>query len=718
MIYRWLFACICVWSLIAGSVRNGAGEPIPAGQAETAFKLSRKNNEAGKPCFLLDGKPFFPIANWIGFAAAVEDLRRFKNDGFNMIVLSVDAGQTTTPHFHDLMLACRELRLPVVLDYAPGEFFGWVQRNPELCMKLPDGTAVGYPDFANPATRSAYRQRLETVITSIKNYSRNPIVAFSPIDAYDSCHIPDGEVHYAFTVPPHPPGTQTLPFGASALTQYRRYLQSRLGLSPADVGFERWEDVVLPRGQTQARNELHWRTWILYRRYYMTDFLQEIADLVRQQTGLPVAMTLDVNFSMDENWGTPPFEFAKPADFLILYYYQLGLEPRPRIQQLVEWVYSHCALQGKPMIGLLEVTSALTPATTAGDYLRGSLPYVSGFAMMDAVAGYQKVVSRYADFVRSVAGMKGGLLTAGPPKASLAILLGTRDIYVNERLSPVLQQLGIEYDILYDADLLQHPELLKKYKVLYLPGGQPQLARDDRVSALLAKAECVIDENAGDSMLHHLETLGRNLNLTRERIDPLKRLGERLDGTPPAVMEPAVFQKADSQALDGCWQVSAGRAFAEDGGIHIAKTDANASGVMLKRSLTGSFVVEWDMTAIKGSPRVTLLNDDRGAGAGEISAGQEDTGEIGVYINGSWQRLGRATAGKPVHYRLAVWPADGKDLIGISANALQAVFLTDRRDKRFLYLLWAWPAAEAQIKNLRLSPVQPARAAPPPRASP
>ena len=93
-----------------------------------------------------------------------------------------------------------------------------------------------------------------------------------------------------------------------------------------------------------------------------------------------MALTLDVNFSLDENWATPPFEFARPADFLILYYYKLGLEPRPRIQRLVKCVYGHCALQGKPMIGLLEVTSALRPPTSAEDYLRGSLPYVSGFA--------------------------------------------------------------------------------------------------------------------------------------------------------------------------------------------------------------------------------------------------------------------------------------------------------------------------------------------------
>ena len=90
--------------------------------------------------------------------------------------------------------------------------------------------------------------------------------------------------------------------------------------------------------------------------------------------------------------------------------------------------------------------------------------------LLDAVYGYQRVDSRYAGFTQSAAGMKDDLLTACPPQASLALLLGTHDIYLTEKISPLLQYLGIEYEILYDRDLLSNPELLGKYRALYLPG--------------------------------------------------------------------------------------------------------------------------------------------------------------------------------------------------------------------------------------------------------
>jgi hypothetical protein len=710
MKYLLIIISLCGGFLIGQTQAQTGVAPQAMTLGTVGFQFSMKNNEFGKPSFLLDGKPFFPIVNWINSAVTVGDLQQFKLNGFNMLIMNADYVKIGTPHFAELMSVCSKLQLPVVLDYSPAEFFNLLNSQPGLGMKLPDGTPVQYPDFANPGVRDACRKRMKSLRTALAPFLHNPIVAISPFDSYDACHIPDGEVHYAFTVPPHPSGLQTLPFGEFALNQYRDYLQNRRGLSPASVGFTRWEEAFLPRNREEARNELHWRSWILYRRYYMTDFLQWISDLARQETGLPVALTLDVNFSISENWGTPSFEYAKPADFLIVYYYQLGLEPRARIQRLMEWVYTHCALQGKPMIGLLEVTSALDPPTSAEDYLRGSFPFVSGFALMDSVAGYQKVESRYTAFTQAATRMKDDLLTVRPPKATLALLMGTRDIYLNETISPMLQYLGIEYDIVYDVDLLSHPALLDRYKVLYLPRGQPQLKHDAEVSALLSKAksEIIIDENVGDSLENHLAALAQEYALNPERVGWIKRLGSLLTQQSPPGMEILDFFKHDSQTLNDGWLASVKQTVAAGGGLRISKTDETGKGVKLRKSITDPFIVDWEMTAINGSPRLTLLPSDQGAGQGEISAGQDETGEIGVYVGKGWQRLGQTAIGKPVRYRLAVFPAGKNDLVGISISApglakpIQSVFLSDRQNRRYIYLLWAGPKAAAQINNLRL----------------
>ncbi|MEI7901286.1 MAG: hypothetical protein WCK89_13620, partial [bacterium] len=653
---------------------NGSGDawfddlqlaPVPTWPAiSPPYSLTFGAGRQGKPGFLLNGTPFFPIANWINCSATVEELRRFKGDGFSMIILSADVGNFSDPHFRDLMLACSELRLPVVLDYAPGEFFGWVQGQPQLCMKLPDGKAVGYPDFANPATRLAFRQRLTTVFNGISTYAGNPIIALSPNDSYDSCHIPDGEVHYAFTVPPHAPGVQTLPFGASALNQYRGYLQNVLQLSPGDAGFNAWADVFLPENQSEALNELHWRSWILYRRYYMKDFLQEMADLAREQTGLPVAMSLDVNFAIDENWGTPPFEYAKPADFLILYYYQLGLEPRTRVQQLLEWVYSHCALQGKPMIGLLEVSSALPPTTSAEDYLRGSLPYLSGFALMDAVAGYQEVLSRYADFICSVAGMSGELLTAFPRKASIALLLGTRDIYLKETVSPLLQNLGVEYDILFDVDLLKRPEILNEYEMVYLPFGQPQLTHDAEISALLAETTKVLD--------------------CLYRLCPNPFLFDGFE--PPALPPPYAWPHSSDNATTATVRSEAARSgacgttwdftYRNSGDVNfcdIAVSEQNLTGLQsigLWCRPSGTGVKQWNIVALE------LL---RGGGQSALMLGWWNAGDTGIQC-GNWTGHEWTINGTPdltqVQY-LRLWVTGDSSWAAISGSKRGSLDLDD-----------------------------------------
>ena len=162
-------------------------------------------------------------------------------------------------------------------------------------------------------------------------------------------------------------------------------------------------------------------------------------------------------------------------------------------------------------------------------------------------------------------------------------------------------------------------------------------------------------------------------------------------------MEILDFFKPDSQTFADGWLASVKQAVADGGGVRISKTDETGKGVKLRKSITGPFIVDWEMTAINGSPRLTLLPSDQGAGQGEISAGQAETGEIGVSVGEGWQRLGQTAIGKPVRYRLAVLPAGTKDLVGISIRApglaepIQSIFLSDRQNRRFLSLLSAGP---------------------------
>ena len=248
------FTCFCA---LAVPIQAGARETSQGKSAVApAFKFATEKGEKGKPRFLLNGRPFFPVANWIGFGVAVESLRRFKSDGFNTVILSADAGHLTEPHFRELMLACRELDLPVILDYGPGEFFRWVCQRSALCMKLPNGTAVAYPDFANPATRRP--------LNSVWRPSSPPSSHIEAIRSWRSPRwIPMISCIYRMVRNimrsrlRQIPGVQTLPYGDNALSQYRLYLQKQLGLAPISVGSIGWEDVVVPRSRNEAHNELH-----------------------------------------------------------------------------------------------------------------------------------------------------------------------------------------------------------------------------------------------------------------------------------------------------------------------------------------------------------------------------------------------------------------------------------------------------------------------------
>jgi hypothetical protein len=310
-----------------------------------------------------------------------------------------------------------------------------------------------FPDYANPVTRRLHLDRFARAAQFLKLYAHRPVIGIC-VGAYDSYHIPDGEKHPDFEAPKLVKKYQTLlPYGPHVQTLFTQRLREN-GLLPQSLGLKSFQDLTRPPSTPEeASSPLLWQQWILFRRYLVYEWLKDTLDVVKAGAGLPVTVTFDINFSLQEQFATPPTGWVNLVDFIILYYYGQGA-PDMYIPSLLREVYRGFNDAGKPMICLHEFSSAY--GITSGEaYARNSAPFVSGMMttgprstpLMPGAHPHNQ--ERVESFTRWVRQHLEGLADSIPPPTKLLILLDQDRPYVENPFSKTLASHDIHYDVIY-----------------------------------------------------------------------------------------------------------------------------------------------------------------------------------------------------------------------------------------------------------------------------
>lgn len=453
---------------------------------ETLDKVRRDN----KVLFTLRGSSFFPIIASIALPTAEEfdqtDVEVLQREGFNMLYAPIDYPDLANrkQDIEHFLRTTSDTGLPVVIELQEWDYWHrWLRDQPQANMLMSNGDRVmTYPDFANPEAKGEHLRRYREMAAFVSSFRGNPVVALS-VGAYDYYHIPDGEKHADFSVPPHGTFPQTwLPYGPRVTPAYVAFLKEE-GFTPQDVGFESWDAVVPPADGDTMRTPLHWSSWIWFRKDgYVMPWLAETADVVRQASDLPVTITLDVRPSVWGAWATSGDKWAEVFDFIIVYYY--GMIDDRDIAERLRLLSHTYVTQGVPMISLLEFSSTLGVFMLAKPYLQASIPYVSGvqFGLEGSALRHQE---RRSEFVRTALELKtSGSWQSGPPVARVAILLSSPNPYVytsHEGVAEVLDEAGVSHDVVYELDDLDD------YLLIYIPSNQPLLQRQENYENTLAR---------------------------------------------------------------------------------------------------------------------------------------------------------------------------------------------------------------------------------------
>ena len=279
------------------------------------------------------------------------------------------------------------------------EILGVPKDRPELNMVMSDGKRVKYfPDYANPETRREHLDRYARAADIARRWAHRPIAAVS-VGAYDAYHLPDGEVHDDFVVPKQTQEFQTrLAYGPWSREAFRRFLATS-GVNAATIGVKDFDQPIeLLKTPQDALSAEHWRQWILYRRSLVKSWLADTVATVRQRTGLPVGVSLDLNFTLIEKFATPPFEWSRILDFASVYCY--GRQPEAAyVPGLMRSVWREYTEAGVPLLGFLEFSSGLSGDTPGRRLRRQCAPFVSGLMTTSAVPGRKHGQERVNSFL-------------------------------------------------------------------------------------------------------------------------------------------------------------------------------------------------------------------------------------------------------------------------------------------------------------------------------
>lgn len=488
------------------------------------LRLTIDRLENGKPYFQLNRQPFLPVITYCSLD--VEEMKKYQRAGFNTLYVAIDYPWTQSSAEVDriklFLNSAAELNIPIIIELQEWDYWKvWLKQHQDSNMVLSNGNYVDtYPDYANPKAKEEHLRRFKTMVESLSPYFNRPIIAFS-LGAYDAYHIPDGEIHIDFVTPPLTKLEQTfLPFGKYSLSAYKKYLQKNK-ITPKEIGFSSEAEIYLPTEREKAKTNLHWVSWIQYRRYYTYTWLKETAELVHKVSPVPVTVTYDIKFALAERWGTPFLEEADLLDFLMVYYYEnanLDLIPQ-RYKAISEFYFR----KGAPFIDMFD---APPPNDDVKTWISLVTPFVSGYLFLPAPELRREIAAGkdfYRFFLNEVEFERNrGAWKERSPKSDLAILLSQEDIYVTDRLYEILRApvfLGIPYDIFYDIEIKEAPEIFNRYKAIYIPEQQPLMKANKNITKILTdlkvnKETRVIEEKKGfkESIEQLSKTLGYNQN--------------------------------------------------------------------------------------------------------------------------------------------------------------------------------------------------------------
>lgn len=352
-------------------------------QSKPQFQLSfSRDSHTGKAIFLLNNTPYCPVLYGIGLRVTPEFIDRIREQGCNSIMIGMDVSQAYSEEVKKALEICKEKNMPTFVDV--GEWSVWrrLQSDLSLNMVMLNRQPVRYfPDYANPKIREEHLKGYQRAAEFLKTYAHSPVIGIS-LGAYDGFHLPDGEVHLGFTIPAHPQKYGTsLPYGPWVEKEFNDYLISK-GKKP----FQPKGNIRLPSTPQTAGSEEMWKDWILFRRAYVKKWLGDTIALVKKESGVPVTASFDINFSLQERYATPPFDWTDIMDFFVVYYY--GRTPSAYIPEILRTVYKEFNDAGKPMITLLEFSSA--GGASGIDYAKESAPYVSGFMTSGPIKAYRE----------------------------------------------------------------------------------------------------------------------------------------------------------------------------------------------------------------------------------------------------------------------------------------------------------------------------------------
>jgi hypothetical protein len=462
------------------------------------FQLTVGRDSASpKLRFELNGQPYYPIIySEFLHNFTPQLLADVRAKGFNMVQVALDAEEADSPRLAETMTLCQEAGLPVLLEVNEWKFWGFLKDRPELNMVMWDGTRVKhFPDYANPETRREHLARYAHAADAARRWAHQPVVAVS-VGAYDAYHLPDGEIHDDFVVPEQTSEFQTrLAYGSWSAEAFRRYLATS-GVNAATIGVKSFDEPIeLPTTPEDALGEEHWRQWILYRRSLVKSWLADTVETMRQRTGLPVGVSLDLDFTRREKYATPPFEWSGVLDFASVYCY--GREPDAGyVPGLMRSVWREYTEAGVPLIGFLEFSSGLAGATPGDAYARQCAPFVAGLMTTSARPDRKHGQDRVDSFVGWATGRgQSELLSSAPIPAKVLVVSNRSRIYSDRSVERALAKAAIPFDVEY-ADSSWKPDNAGQYGDVVVDAGialpancatesGPRVLKADELPALL-----------------------------------------------------------------------------------------------------------------------------------------------------------------------------------------------------------------------------------------